>query len=120
MFCIFLCKQRTAYEMRISDWSSDVCSSDLHSLDMKRQEPIGDHALVAHPQDTRGVPGLGEQLQNSFCRIVYRLMGLAGEQDVAREAICERRMDERRDEHRLAGARRPLSQCERTSGEHGG
>src|SRR3546814_5128829 len=25
----FLCKQMTAYEMRISDWSSDVCSSDL-------------------------------------------------------------------------------------------
>src|SRR3546814_3710370 len=30
----FLCfKQKTAYEMRISDWSSDVCSSDLVVLD---------------------------------------------------------------------------------------
>src|SRR3546814_5397735 len=34
ILCIFLCvffffKQKTAYEMRISDWSSDVCSSDL-------------------------------------------------------------------------------------------
>src|SRR3546814_16580818 len=28
MFFVF-CKQKTAYEMRISDWSSDVCSSDL-------------------------------------------------------------------------------------------
>src|SRR3546814_12002215 len=27
---VFVCKQKTAYEMRISDWSSDVCSSDLH------------------------------------------------------------------------------------------
>src|SRR3546814_10207022 len=27
--CVFLCKQKAAYEMRISDWSSDVCSSDL-------------------------------------------------------------------------------------------
>src|SRR3546814_7307395 len=27
VFCLF--KQKTAYEMRISDWSSDVCSSDL-------------------------------------------------------------------------------------------
>src|SRR3546814_3975496 len=27
----FFFKQKTAYEMRISDWSSDVCSSDLHS-----------------------------------------------------------------------------------------
>src|SRR3546814_5473188 len=26
---IFVFKQKTAYEMRISDWSSDVCSSDL-------------------------------------------------------------------------------------------
>src|SRR3546814_4724003 len=28
-FCFFF-KQKTAYEMRISDWSSDVCSSDLN------------------------------------------------------------------------------------------
>src|SRR3546814_8847654 len=27
--CFFVFKQKTAYEMRISDWSSDVCSSDL-------------------------------------------------------------------------------------------
>src|SRR3546814_10809616 len=27
--CIVFFKQKTAYEMRISDWSSDVCSSDL-------------------------------------------------------------------------------------------
>src|SRR3546814_3297411 len=29
MSMIFFFKQKTAYEMRISDWSSDVCSSDL-------------------------------------------------------------------------------------------
>src|SRR3546814_1619766 len=29
MFCFFFFKQKTAYEMRISDWSSDVCSSDV-------------------------------------------------------------------------------------------
>src|SRR3546814_8346119 len=35
MWCLcsfFFFKQKTAYEMRISDWSSDVCSSDLHDL----------------------------------------------------------------------------------------
>src|SRR3546814_7566786 len=33
MFLVFFFfKQMTAYEMRISDWSSDVCSSDLHYL----------------------------------------------------------------------------------------
>src|SRR3546814_2895942 len=30
-FFVFFFKQKTAYEMRISDWSSDVCSSDLGS-----------------------------------------------------------------------------------------
>src|SRR3546814_3596091 len=29
LICFFFFKQKTAYEMRISDWSSDVCSSDL-------------------------------------------------------------------------------------------
>src|SRR3546814_10496791 len=28
-YIVFFCKQKTSYEMRISDWSSDVCSSDL-------------------------------------------------------------------------------------------
>src|SRR3546814_7586709 len=58
---IFLFKQKTAYEMRISDWSSDVCSSDLpavgvyaettalpvsepprHELEKRRQLPVVD------------------------------------------------------------------------------
>src|SRR3546814_1411691 len=39
--CCFWClffffKQKTAYEMRISDWSSDVCSSDLLRLHVRR------------------------------------------------------------------------------------
>src|SRR3546814_3848477 len=32
LFFFFFFKQKTAYEMRISDWSSDVCSSDLQRL----------------------------------------------------------------------------------------
>src|SRR3546814_8127438 len=32
VFVFFFFKQKTAYEMRISDWSSDVCSSDLGRL----------------------------------------------------------------------------------------
>src|SRR3546814_10143498 len=31
-FFFFFFKQKTAYEMRISDWSSDVCSSDLYLI----------------------------------------------------------------------------------------
>src|SRR3546814_16643984 len=34
----FFFKQKTAYEMRISDWSSDVCSSDLDVADVKYKE----------------------------------------------------------------------------------
>src|SRR3546814_4865422 len=39
MLCLFFCvKQKTAYEVRIRDWSSDVCSSDLFG-DRRRIEP---------------------------------------------------------------------------------
>src|SRR3546814_3795268 len=35
----FFFKQKTAYEMRISDWSSDVCSSDLKDPDILVERP---------------------------------------------------------------------------------
>src|SRR3546814_12391877 len=35
---VFFFKQKTAYEMRISDWSSDVCSSDLIPDDSKYRD----------------------------------------------------------------------------------
>src|SRR3546814_8344065 len=37
LFCFFFFKQKTAYEMRISDWSSDVCSSDLEKRPLDEQ-----------------------------------------------------------------------------------
>src|SRR3546814_1887437 len=41
VLCFFLFfKQKTAYEMRISDWSSDVCSSDLQDIPKLRYMPI--------------------------------------------------------------------------------
>src|SRR3546814_15670943 len=48
MFCFF--KQKTAYELRISDWSSDVCSSDLDEND-----GLFDH--VPPPVPPTGTPG---------------------------------------------------------------
>src|SRR3546814_1169720 len=36
----FFVKQKTAYEMRISDWSSDVCSSDLDRLRIGRDRLV--------------------------------------------------------------------------------
>src|SRR3546814_6006545 len=48
MFFFFF-KQKTAYEMRISDWSSDVCSSDLQSLAYRLRKYASRHrwALVS-------------------------------------------------------------------------
>src|SRR3546814_20878029 len=57
---IFFFKQKTAYEMRISDWSSDVCSSDLVG---REQQPI-----PADPVD--GVEDMLARL-----RLLHRLRG---------------------------------------------
>src|SRR3546814_10063309 len=79
MVFVFFFKQKTAYEMRISDWSSDVCSSDLlariHLRDRRGQfVPIGmvrnderqfDHVLpraLAHPHPAR------RQIGRASCR----------------------------------------------------
>src|SRR3546814_137333 len=39
-WCVFFFKQKTAYEMRISDWSSDVCSSDLAAYKPQAQTAL--------------------------------------------------------------------------------
>src|SRR3546814_5468138 len=61
----FFFKQKTAYEMRISDWSSDVCSSDLcvlaacveaghGSVDGRGDAVAGGADRVARPGDVKG------------------------------------------------------------------
>src|SRR3546814_5166201 len=45
MFLCFFFKQKTAYELRISDWSSDVCSSDRPRRE--RSAPMGARAVRA-------------------------------------------------------------------------
>src|SRR3546814_5880935 len=47
----FVFKHKTAYEMRISDWSSDVCSSDLSAafLDVLASPTLGSRYSVARP-----------------------------------------------------------------------
>src|SRR3546814_2723243 len=46
-FIFFFFKQKTAYEMRISDWSSDVCSSDLRRCSILRERASGRRKAVA-------------------------------------------------------------------------
>src|SRR3546814_2473146 len=45
MVLFFFFKQKTEYEMRISDWSSDVCSSDLQPWDVRLSRAEGEPTL---------------------------------------------------------------------------
>src|SRR3546814_15256322 len=55
---LFFVKQKTAYEMRISDWSSDVFSSDLQSFNIVGFIPVPGQAVVV-PDRLLLAPGLG-------------------------------------------------------------
>src|SRR3546814_3713536 len=50
--CIFFFKQKTAYEMRISDWSSDVCSSDLRAA-YRGSEEFDDFSAISQAIEGR-------------------------------------------------------------------
>src|SRR3546814_18165715 len=67
---IFLFKQQTAYEMRISDWSSDVCSSDLeipdHGCARSRQWP--DEGLLRSVGDSQSHADRRPSAQHRHCR----------------------------------------------------
>src|SRR3546814_4071702 len=65
-FVMFFFKKKTAYEMRISDWSSDVCSSDLRDLgDRLQYVRIGAAAadIAAHPLANFHIRRLGRRGQ---------------------------------------------------------
>src|SRR3546814_8488680 len=67
VYFIFICfffKQKTAYEMRISDWSSDVCSSDL-----------GGTESVEHEDDKRHRHEHGAQFEHAAERSEERRVG---------------------------------------------
>src|SRR3546814_6878829 len=83
--CFFFFKQKTAYEMRISDWSSDVCSSDLifrpdnAALPPNwKHLPIGYHGRsgtvvvsgtdVVRPSGQRKAPSDPTQIGRASCR----------------------------------------------------
>src|SRR3546814_5052745 len=53
MCIIFFFKQKTAYEMRISDWSSDVCSSDLLGFSYLHTK-VTDDKFTSNPRDFGG------------------------------------------------------------------
>src|SRR3546814_7682687 len=91
--CFFFCKQKTAYEMRISDWSSDVCSSDLATTVMFEGVPnfpdysrfwqvIDKHQVeifYAAPTALRALMREGDEFVTRTSRKSLKLMGPVGE-----------------------------------------
>src|SRR3546814_4448135 len=74
LFCFFFFKQKTAYEMRISDWSSDVCSSDLVNgrIAYKIDNPNMEFAIFGRNLANK------KYLTRSFADL-YRSLGIATE-----------------------------------------
>src|SRR3546814_20327538 len=61
LYFFFFFKQKTAYEMRISDWSSDVCSSDLNAnaiVDSVSAEDVGKFPNTNVAEALTLVPGV--------------------------------------------------------------
>src|SRR3546814_19597737 len=67
LFCFF--KQKTAYEMRISDWSSDVCSSDLGNGGEKERAWTRRRIVIDRPH------WHGRRWMGEVCRSVIKLFG---------------------------------------------
>src|SRR3546814_14913474 len=91
MLCFLFFKQKTAYEMRISDWSSDVCSSDLARRHPPPHRPLGFVALAAQRMTRRrivetGAGGLDRQHERAIRTGAFHRRRLAVRRKPDREA----------------------------------
>src|SRR3546814_5000585 len=81
MLGFFFFKQKTAYEMRISDWSSDVCSSDLVGGDML-QAAVDNMAKFGRIVLCGQIAGYNDQdvipAFTNMMRVIYGSVGLQG------------------------------------------
>src|SRR3546814_10510947 len=93
--CLF--KQKTAYELRISYWSSDVCSSDLGIAELATFDPQEDEeeALAAERSDMQK----GARLAGELTTVNELLLGSEGGLSQLRQAA--RRLDRMAAEHPL-------------------
>src|SRR3546814_7198511 len=89
--CVFFFKQKTAYEMRISDWSSDVClpiSLDAQGVDVGfERAPARKTALPGDVELRVGEFGLGI----GFAELVEMTLGLLAEPLEIGRASCRER-----------------------------
>src|SRR3546814_2942089 len=94
LFCFFFFKQKTAYEMRISDWSSDVCSSDLdvaaHEADLAVR--LLGKRPTARLVDVGGedMRALARQFQHRCLADTRRRAGDDGDLEIGRASCRER------------------------------
>src|SRR3546814_13884076 len=75
LLLFFFSKQKTAYEMRISDWSSDVCSSDLTKLIIR-------FALVAEQPNSRDEERLSAHSSENSIAGIKRYTGFVRGRDL--------------------------------------
>src|SRR3546814_3371515 len=80
-YVFFFFKQKTAYEMRIRDWSSDVCSSDLRPLDIGRDVRRIFRALDGAGEG-RNPELFGRNRFNPDPAILLRALNVDGEQTI--------------------------------------
>src|SRR3546814_3797457 len=86
VYLFFFFKQKTAYEMRISDWSSDVCSSDLDpSVGAAASGPAG-RVVQALTTPTGGVP---LRVENDRARLPVRCDAEEIGRASCRERVCQ-------------------------------
>src|SRR3546814_4749115 len=98
MMIFFFFKQKTAYEMRISDWSSDVCSSDLEITSMTCLALIASITVDNSSLKVEGEPPcfpLQESLISLFSRSKYcsqvteNSVGIQIGRASCRERVCQ-------------------------------
>src|SRR3546814_3452136 len=95
-FIFFFFKQKTAYEMRISDWSSDVCSSDLAKAVHRYFHEQGYFWISTPIITTSDAEGAGQMFRVSTLDLANLPRNAAGEVDHGRDFFGKERSEERR------------------------
>src|SRR3546814_4485543 len=92
LFIVFVFKQKTAYEMRISDWSSDVCSSDLLLVFWQKVNPDTGALLHDFRDATLNTRFLGDLYQD-LSEAARKRYALLQTPEFVEEFILERTLD---------------------------
>src|SRR3546814_4199336 len=104
VYVFFFFKQKAAYELRISDWSSDVCSSDLAAVVVAPGNPLAaaegfDRLVLVEPHRGRHRPGVGHEggaavvgeheglLRRQFVGAADRVVGHVAAGDLDRKSV---------------------------------